>query len=282
MAISITHPNQSALADGGNLLLIQPSNWNAEHVLTMDTARLLGRTIGFPATGEIEQLTVSASLTIAGGVLSFGTDVTLAGITLGTPLPIAMGGHGGTTPSEALENLGLELLGNVFFFPLPTAPAGFLKANGAAVSRSTYAALFAKIGTAYGSGNGSTTFNVPDLRGYFIRGLDDGRGVDAGRALNTIQGSSVESHAHSFSGTVVAGGSHTHTMFDLSGQNSNNNNTNGRTFVSNVQEVPNIGAKNTDAGGSHAHGYSGATGGQSGGAGESRPRNLALLACVKY
>lgn len=68
-----------------------------------------------------------------------------------------------------------------------TPAAGWLKCDGSAVSRTTYAALFAAIGTTYGAGDGATTFNVPDLRGEFIRVLDDGRGVDSGRTLGSFQ-----------------------------------------------------------------------------------------------
>lgn len=75
-------------------------------------------------------------------------------------------------------------------------PTGFLKENGAAISRTTYAALFAIIGTTFGVGDGSTTFNLPDSRGEFFRGLDDGRGVDSGRALGTAQGDEFKSHTH--------------------------------------------------------------------------------------
>lgn len=66
-------------------------------------------------------------------------------------------------------------------------PVGYLKANGSAVSRQEYAALFAAIGTSFGAGDGSTTFNVPDARGEFFRGYDDGRGIDAGRAWASWQ-----------------------------------------------------------------------------------------------
>ena len=69
------------------------------------------------------------------------------------------------------------------------APAGWLKANGVAVSRSTYSDLFGVIGTTYGVGDGSTTFGLPDLRAEFIRGFDDGRGVDAGRGMGSNQSS---------------------------------------------------------------------------------------------
>jgi len=67
-------------------------------------------------------------------------------------------------------------------------PARTMKANGATnVSRSTYAALFAAIGTTFGAGDGSTTFGIPDMRGVVPRGMDEGRGLDAGRALGTYQ-----------------------------------------------------------------------------------------------
>lgn len=70
---------------------------------------------------------------------------------------------------------------------LGAVPTGWIPADGRALSRTTYAALFSAIGTAYGSGDGSTTFNVPDLRGEFLRGWDSGRGIDPGRALGSLQ-----------------------------------------------------------------------------------------------
>ena len=77
--------------------------------------------------------------------------------------------------------------GAVEYFAMTSVPAGWLKCNGAAVSRTTYAALFASIGTTWGAGNGSTTFNLPELRGEFPRVWDDGRGVDSGRGIATFQ-----------------------------------------------------------------------------------------------
>lgn len=73
---------------------------------------------------------------------------------------------------------------------------GWLKMNGAAVSRTTYAALFAVIGTTYGAGDGSTTFNLPEARGEFFRNLDDGRGIDIGRTIGSFQAQAIQSHAH--------------------------------------------------------------------------------------
>lgn len=60
--------------------------------------------------------------------------------------------------------------GAVMPFAMATAPSGWLVCDGAAVSRTSYANLFAAIGTLYGTGNNSTTFNLPDLRGHFVRG----------------------------------------------------------------------------------------------------------------
>jgi hypothetical protein len=77
--------------------------------------------------------------------------------------------------------------GTINAFGGNAAPTGYLLCNGAAVNRDTYADLFAVIGTSFGAGNGVNTFNLPDLRGEFLRGVDLGRGVDSGRALGTSQ-----------------------------------------------------------------------------------------------
>jgi microcystin-dependent protein len=87
-------------------------------------------------------------------------------------------------------------IGSVVACATPTVPGGFLECNGAAVSRVTYATLFGLIGTYYGGGDGSTTFNIPDLRGAFIRGWDNGRTLDNGRGFGTYQGSNNRNHTH--------------------------------------------------------------------------------------
>ncbi|MBP2632150.1 MAG: Tail Collar domain protein [Firmicutes bacterium] len=84
--------------------------------------------------------------------------------------------------------------GAVEYFARISAPAGWLKADGSAVSRTDYANLFAAIGTTFGIGDGNTTFNLPDLRGEFVRGFDDGRGVDSSRSLGSWQVDSFKSH----------------------------------------------------------------------------------------
>lgn len=69
-----------------------------------------------------------------------------------------------------------------------SAPSGWLLCDGSAISRTTYASLFAIIGTSHGSGDGSTTFNIPDYRGRFLRGVDSGAGrdPDSGSASSTV------------------------------------------------------------------------------------------------
>ena len=136
--------------------------------------------------------------------------------------------------------------GEIAYFARNTAPTGYLKANGAAVSRTTYVTLFTAIGTTFGAGDGSTTFNLPDLRGEFVRGWDDSRGVDSGRVFGSSQTDAIKAHAH----TVVG---------------SNTGGAGGTMFVHPTTVLST---------------YNGTT--DSFGTTETRPRNIALLACIKY
>jgi microcystin-dependent protein len=84
-------------------------------------------------------------------------------------------------------------VGEIKIWPTATAPSKFLLCAGQAISRTGYSALFAVIGTTFGAGDGTTTFNVPDLRGRFPLGLDNMGGTSANRetdaAADTIGGS---------------------------------------------------------------------------------------------
>jgi microcystin-dependent protein len=103
--------------------------------------------------------------------------------------------------------------GMIMAYGAQSCPAGWLNADGSALSRSTYPALFAAIGGGWGGGDGSTTFNVPDLRGYFLRGQDGGAGRDPGRDFASAQGDSVGPHQHAVPMATATAGSGTTNVF---------------------------------------------------------------------
>lgn len=146
-------------------------------------------------------------------------------------------------------------LGHVAYFARNTAPNGWIKANGASIDRTTYALLFAAIGTTFGSGNGSTTFTLPDLRGEWIRSWDDARGVDSSRSFGSAQGSAVQNHTHTTTNVLQS-------LFGGDGEYDSN-------AVSNI-----VGANDFAS-------RSPTTSNPSGGNAENRVRNIALLACIK-
>ena len=163
---------------------------------------------------------------------------------------------------------GMVPSGAVLYFAGQTAPAGWLKANGAAVSRTAYAALFAAIGTTYGAGDGSTTFNLPDLRGEFIRGWDDGRGIDSGRAIGSAQGDAIRN----ITGSIDSGTDQTRQLFDdvtAKGALAVSR-RNWKRWTSDSGDGYNVpSAFDFDASRVVPT------------AAENRPRNIALLACIK-
>lgn len=107
---------------------------------------------------------------------------------------------------------------------LGSAPTGWLICDGSAISRTTYAALFTALGTSFGAGDGSTTFNLPDLRGRFPLGKDNLGGTSANRvtatqADNLGQGSGAETHTLSLTEIPP----HTHTYNELVGSGATRN-----------------------------------------------------------
>lgn len=78
-------------------------------------------------------------------------------------------------------------VGSIITFAKNSSPIGFLECDGSAISRTTYNSLFSVIGAVFGVGDGSTTFNIPDLRGEFIRGWDNSAGIDSGRVFGSSQ-----------------------------------------------------------------------------------------------
>ena len=133
------------------------------------------------------------SMTMTGAVAS--TDdfyVVFSGLTQGTITPP----DGSVTQAKLSPSLILIPTGMVAPFAVNTAPTGWLECDGSAVSRTTYAGLFSALGTTWGVGDGSTTFNVPDARAEFIRGWDNGKGTDSGRTFASSQTDELKSHFH--------------------------------------------------------------------------------------
>lgn len=151
--------------------------------------------------------------------------------------------------------------GVIIQFAGTSAPTGYLTCDGSAVNRTTYPNLFAAIGTTWGSGNGTTTFNVPDLRGYFLRGSGtSARDPDSPRAVGSAQAEAFASHTHTDSG-------HAHS-YDKPNTSSQATGGSGSNYF-------NGGFASTTSGPGYASIQ--ATGGA-----ETRPDNVAVLYCIKF
>ena len=150
--------------------------------------------------------------------------------------------------------IGSEI-GTVSAFAMPTAPEGWLVCDGSAVSRTDFADLFATVGTLWGHGDQVSTFNLPDLRGEFVRGFDAGRGVDDGREFASVQTDALQNHDHSMSRYVSASGEQTRVGNDGPGGTYNEGETN--RYTSGLEGSP----------------YNTAT--------ETRPRNIAMTYAIK-
>ncbi|WP_245267736.1 phage tail protein [Rhizobium sp. 2MFCol3.1] len=235
-----------------------------------------------------------ASGTIAGGKI-WAASNDGAGSTLDADLLDAKEGvwyqdranHTGTQDVATISGLQAVLdaivpAGTYIDFAGATAPAGYLVADGSAKSRTTYARLFGVIGTVYGAGDGSTTFNLPDMRGEFRRGLDGGRGVDTGRTLGSAQASQNLAHTH----TITDPG-HAHSVYDpghghsISGYGDIEM---GTQDVGNRRHVRGTGAMYTNAAATGIGIYAAVTGITiaSNGGTEARPRNVSALVCIKF
>jgi microcystin-dependent protein len=162
-------------------------------------------------------------------------------------------------PEKAYYNLiNSYTSGLVSTFAMNTPPSGWLECNGAAISRSTYSVLFSAISTTWGVGDGSTTFNIPDLRGEFIRGWDNGRGIDSGRAFASSQNDTFQGHHHQmYASSTGAGGGSTDFRNNAASQAAQSNITAREAITDGTNGTPRTST-------------------------ETRPRNLALMYCIKY
>ena len=262
--------------------------------------RVGSNTMGF-ATAGVERVEISDSgLDMSNGLpIRFQDSSGAPFVALKSPssvssnvtftLPGADGSAGEFLKTDGSGNLSFSIVqgvpsGAVFCIAVASVPSGYLECNGAAVSRTTYAALFAIIGTNYGTGNGSSTFNLPDLRGEFVRGFDNGRGVDSGRSVASSQSAQNQSHNHSASATSTAG-AHSHS---LNYQRKQVEDT-GTAFVTDIRRQGGDGdggsttfTNNTDSGFMNNATVSVSTSVSIGNQGsEARPRNIAMMYVIK-
>jgi microcystin-dependent protein len=205
-----------------------------------------------------------------------------------------------TLDKYILQNPGTGIsqrTGEIFYVPANIASGGSLKLNGALLSRTTYAGLWAYaqasgnlaandgawVAGQFSPGDGSTTFRIPDGRAEFIRGWDDSRGVDTGRTIGSTQVSQNISHTHG-----VTDPTHTHSVYDPAHSHSqnygDNYGTSGGSPIGSTGNLVGYAGFYTGAAGTGISLYSAATGislATSGGT-EARPRNIAMLACIRY
>ncbi|MCP4130535.1 MAG: tail fiber protein [bacterium] len=195
--------------------------------------------------------------------------------------------------------------GSVISFAGGTVPAGWLLCDGRAVNREEYKGLFAAVSTMYGPGDSSSTFNLPDYRGYFLRGWDNGSGNDpdaagrtnrgdgtTGNAVGTVQDFAVKDHEHYYSSLTSNDGDHTHPWkFDA-------NHSYAEFLADHYHFSINKGLKGHDqqsyanpaeanifsigAAGEHNHSISGNTDGYGESTFETRPKNKSVMYIIKY
>ena len=154
---------------------------------------------------------------------------------------------------------------------MSSAPTGWLACDGSAVSRTTYSGLFGVVSTTWGTGDGSSTFNVPDLRGAYLRGTGTAgvSGDYVGPNLGGYQDDQNASHSHG--GSVASVGNHTHSYVTSSTWNTGG----GRVWYTDSR-----GSASYTTGGGGAHGHTLTI--NADGSTEARVYNRGVQFCIKY
>ena len=281
MAIALKHTKTLAKADGIDVTVVQPSDWNAGHTLTALAGKVLGTAVGSTTVSELplevdatlQSVKVPSGSTAArpaspgSGMLRYNTttsrleyytdgawknvdNMSVSGTAPSAPIAgdlwidTASGnalkiyvagawqvvlGDGSITSAKLATSVQQSLAptGALMAYAGASAPSGWLLCAGQAVNRTTYAALFATLSTAYGAGDGSTTFNLPDLRGRVPAGKDDMGGTSAARLnslASTTLGGSGGAQAHTLAESEMP--SHEHFVASNTNASSPLSNTN--------------------------------------------------------
>ena len=164
------------------------------------------------------------------------------------------------------SNVSMEsLVGMVAAFAMSTAPTGWFACDGTAKSRTDYSELFAAIGTTWGVGDGSTTFNLPDLQGAFLRGTGTGSinsRNKVGPSVGSFQEDQFQGHGHNIRADESGTGS---TIIDsIGGDNS------GVQAITELQPSGDAGYFEADSNGTPRHGS------------DTRPYNAGILYCIRW
>lgn len=168
------------------------------------------------------------------------------------------------------QNLN-NITGAIMAFAMDTPPSGWLECNGSTISRTTYAALFAKIGDVFGVGDGSTTFKIPDLRGQFIRGWDHGAGTDPDAASRTDSGDGSTTGDNVGTKQTDAFQGHYHQVVQQASNTSTGAGGIIGTATTSITDTNTIGVAISDG-----------TNGTPRLTSETRPTNIYMMYCIKY
>ena len=233
-------------------------NAAVDGTLTVTGATTLTTVLGIASGG-----TGLTSFT-AGDLMYATASTTIAKLGIGTAGQVLKTNTGASAPEWSTETV-LCPVGSIIMYGAAAAPTNWLLCDGSAVNRTTYADLFSAIGTTYGAGNGSSTFNVPNLQGVFPAGYDGGSsyalaatggattdtptlsGTNAGTTLTSSQ---IPAHTHGGvttgwpSGSWTGGTGATQTAIDASG-------------LSVASGSVNLSLENTGGGSSHTHTWTG-------------------------
>lgn len=287
-SLNLTPINISALLDAGfgstpgNVLIRGASVWQGENLgvgplpvvssgaalEALSTAGLISGQLvylqGAVGTGDLFRLVTSSPGPADGVTIIWSNTTGFFYVRQVTAQPALVLAALGGVP---LTSTSLVPSGAMMSFPFSAAPAGWLASSGQLVSRTTYAALWVAAQASgnivsdatwtggaglydgsFSTGDGSTTFRLPYANGNFIRSWDNGRGVDSGRALGTMQLDALQDHTHAVSGQAA-------------------------------NPISPASSPNLEPSGAAQSGLASASGART--ATETRPRNIALLTCIK-